>query len=242
MKVLITRPQPAAQALARALRGCGHVAVVRPALCIHACAPTAASLAGVAQAGWFVFVSGNAVRHGWPHVAVRAPDRAVRWAAVGPRTAATLHARGVEVLAPAAPGSAAALLELPALRALAGEQVVIVRGTTGLDTLRTVLSGRGAQVIDLAVYERRPAPVEPLADALTEGSDVIVVSSGEGLAALLAAAAHGGASLAGVTVIAPSARIALLARRAGLTRVALSAGADDAAVLHAVDSLRGAHG
>ena len=245
MKVLVTRPQPAADALASALRKSGDVVVVCPAFAIVACAPGDAQMANVKDADCFVFVSANAVCRGWQYVEPRAADCDVLWCAVGPTTARALSLHDVRVVAPAGPGSSAALLALPPMQSVAGSRVVIVRGVGGLETLHTVLGDRGARVDTLEVYARVVAPAAALAETLVAGVDAVVVSSGEGLAAVLAAAQHSvdaTTALAAATVVVPSARVFAQARRAGLVRVVASSAADDAAMLAAVHSVRGKYG
>ena len=244
MRVLVTRPRPAADVLAAALRACGATVEVCPALHITPRALNDAQLANIENADCFVFISVNAVRFGWRPVASRAGVPDVRWCAVGPATARALTAHGVAVIAPPAPGSGAALLALATMQSMCDQRVVIVRGVGGLETLSTVLAVRGARVDSLEVYERTLSPVDTLADALAAGFDVIVVSSGECLAAVLAAADFGGAraALTVATVVVPSPRVLGQARQAGLSRVVLSAGADDAAVLAAVQTIRGHNG
>ena len=263
MKILVTRSQPAADTLALQLRAQGDEVVVCPALDIVGRSPSAAQQANIATADYLVFVSVNAVRFGWACAVVRAAARAADphlvWCAVGPSTGSALAAcalawdgaaagsvavGGIEVVAPVAPGSSAALLSLPALQSVAGRKVVIVRGVGGLETLRNELLARGATVDVLEVYERVLTPTAVLVDAMGNGVDAIVVSSSEGLAVVLEAtrATPVHALRSTSTVIVPSPRIAEQAQRSGWSCVALSAGAEDAAVLATIAGIRSKHG
>jgi uroporphyrinogen-III synthase len=96
------------------------------------------SIAHLAQASWAIFVSANAVDKG-----LAAAQRAGAWpvqarvAAVGEATAQALHAGGFrDVLAPRERHDSEALLELPQLRHVAGERVMIFRGQGGRERLK----------------------------------------------------------------------------------------------------------
>ena len=240
MKVLFTRPAAPSNALVQALRRNGDEVTTCPALAIEARQAPAAQLSNVRLANCFVFVSTHAVRCGWRHVASRAADIDVCWCAVGPATAAELSAHGVSVVAPRTPGSSEALLALDVLQSVRDKRIVIVRGMGGLDTLFTVLGARGAHVDALEVYERRSADVTSLADALAADVDVVVVSSGDGLDAVVTTLKHRKLQrvLNDATFVVPSDRVAVQARAAGVVRVVASKGVGDAAVIATLQDLR----
>ena len=244
MKVLLTRPAAPSNDLVQALRKAGDEVSSCPALVIAARAPSTAQRANVPFANCFVFVSAHAVRYGWGFVESRAADHDVQWCAVGPTTAALVSAHGVSVVAPVAPGSSDALLELDALQSVREKRFVIVRGVGGVDPIRVVLEARGARVDVLEVYERKSADVATLARALATGVDVVVVSSGDGLDAIVSALIQGRLqqTMASVTFVVPSERVAAQARVTGVARILVSAGASDAAVAAALQNLRAENG
>jgi len=184
--VLVTRPEDQSELLASKIRHAGGDAIVAPTLAI---APLAASGGDVLTPSpeLIVFVSRNAVIHGWAVVGELAAAEGVDVAAVGLGTRSELSARGVDgVIAPTLEFSSEGLLALPALarEKVKGRRVIIVRGQGGRETLKDALAKRGADVAYLEVY-RRVVPETDLAAAIgTTLPDVAVVSSAEGLANL----------------------------------------------------------
>ena len=99
-----------------------------------------------------IFVSANAVRFGADMLDQR---RDLKVAAVGQATAAALNAAGYRVsLMPSEGADSEALLAMPQLAHMAGQRVLIVRGTGGRELLSEVLTARGAQVQYAEVYTR----------------------------------------------------------------------------------------
>ena len=166
--VLVTRPEPDGEALARRLADAGATVWRLPALDIEPIAPdenvlnrARASL----DSGLFVFVSRNAVRFGLPALGGR-PARAL---AVGPSTAEELASADVPVLAESAGYDSESLLRLGLLAEPLDEEIWIVRGDGGRALLGDTLAGRGATVTYLEVYRRSPPDPDPavLADVLS---------------------------------------------------------------------------
>jgi uroporphyrinogen-III synthase len=166
--VVITRPRPAAEALAAALAREGACPFIFPSLGIEDLAPTEAleaALALLPRAALAVFVSANAVRKGlcaadrhgaWP--------QGVRVAAIGEATAQALRSAGfADVVSPADRHDSDALLALAPLQraAVEGRTIVIFRGEGGKERLRDELVARGARVAYAECYRR----VRPVADA-----------------------------------------------------------------------------
>ena len=242
--MLVTRPAGQGDALCRALAEAGFVAHSQPLLELSALPSLPPGerrhLLGLDRYRHIVFVSGNAVRFGmalieelWP----RLPE-GINWYAVGEATAGLLRAHGVEVFTPGDDMTSEGLLALPRLQRVAGDRVLIVKGQGGRSTLREELSRRGARVEELACYRRSCPPLAPgeLADRLQRwGIGVILLSSGEGLANLLALLAPEEFSkLRHVALIVPSGRVAEAARQAGFDCVITADNASDAAMLSAL--------
>lgn len=181
--VVVTRPRPAADALAAALAEEGARTFVFPSLAIEP-APlsqrSAEALARLPECTLAIFISANAVEHGLA-VARRAgpwPERA-RVAAVGEATAAALRNSGFDaVISPRERQDSGALLALPELRVVKGENVIVFRGEGGRESLREGLESRGAHVAYVECYRRaRPdADPAPLLDAWRRG-DVHAVNA-----------------------------------------------------------------
>ena len=129
------------------------------------------------------------------------------------------------------------LLNLPSLQSVEGERVLIVRGVGGRETLRQSLEARGAQVDSLVCYERQPVSLEP--DALAalldrERVELVLLSSGEGLAHFTALLPHGETTnLPVLTIAVPSLRVAEQARELGWQHVRVANNATDEAMVEA---------
>lgn len=252
--VLVTRPAHQADGLAQAICAAGGEAVVFPALTIEAVpvAELAGPLAQLAGADIAIFVSPNAAQFGMAAIGSLPADCVVF--AVGPGTARALQARGVAAIAPgdfplpnplplAGEGAkvglrppkpinqdSEALLALPALQAVAGKRVAIVRGVGGRPLLADTLAARGAMVHFLECYRRgRPdADAAPLlARWRAGGVDAVTVASAETLVNLATLLGEGGRDLLAATpLFAPHEKIADAARRFGMTQVVATAGGD----------------
>lgn len=160
---------------------------------------------------------------------------AARWpagvlaAAPGPGTDAALAAAGVPGAQRVAPDPAAGRFDSEALwqqlagRDWRGRRVLVVRGNGGRDWLAQQFEARGAEVRLLTVYRRSAPPLEAsgqalLAQALAQPqAHLWLFGSAEAVAALQALAP--GADWRAARALAPHARIAAAARRAGFGRV-----------------------
>ncbi len=251
--VLVTRPEgEAAEALCRSVRAAGFRVNAQPLMTILPISPLGpAQHQRVRQLDWYqhvIFVSANAVRAGmalledcWAQL-----PGAIQWYAVGEATAAALAARGVRAQTPGDQMHSEGLLALSSLAAVEGQRVLIVKGEGGRDTIRRTLEGRGARVDELACYRRGCPSLAPgaLAAMLERWAiDIVLISSGEGLCnfvELLRPAEP--TNFSQLSLIAPSERVAELARAAGFDRIVTAANASDAAMLHALENCKPCHG
>ena len=164
MRLLVTRPQPQADAWVARLREAGFDAVALPLIEVAAAPDVLAveaawhSLRGralvvfVSPSAAECFVAARPAGSEWP------PSLAA--AAVGPGTARALREAGVaHVVEPAADSTqfdSEALWQQLARRDWRSAAVLIVRGDGGRDWLTARLQDAGATVDALAAYTRRP--------------------------------------------------------------------------------------
>lgn len=217
LTVLIARPAAQAAALCDAIEAAGGRVIRLPLFEIAPVAdPQAAArvLADFAEADRWLFTSSNAVEQ----AAALRPRPWPALAAVGPVTASALtRLTGETVLVPLSGDGAAALLEHPALAAVAGQRLLIVTGEGTLPILEAGLTARGAEVRVLAVYRRLAIehPAESVASAVA-AADIAVLPSGESVQRLVALCPPPArAALLRLPLALPSPRVVETARRAG---------------------------
>ncbi|HET9680094.1 MAG TPA: uroporphyrinogen-III synthase, partial [Gammaproteobacteria bacterium] len=147
--VLVTRPAAQAPTLAEAIEAAGGSALLFPVLVIE---PVPLAIDPPPEADWYIFISPNAVKHGWPLVAAQAAN--ARIAAIGPGTAQALTQLGHPADVHPQKGDSENLLAASVLQSMEGQRVVIVRGDGGRELIAETLKQRGAQVGYLEVYRR----------------------------------------------------------------------------------------
>ena len=235
--ILIIRPAGLGDALAQTLRAEGADALLLPAIDILP-APRPARLAMLIARlhtfDWAIFISPTAAGEGMRCVRERRFWPAgLRLAAVGRGTAEALAAAGFsEVLAPGAPGDSEALLALPELQEIVGQNIVIFRGDGGREHLARVLAGRGARV-EYAECYRRARPEVDMSAVLQRwragAVNAICASSSEALANLRdMVGAADAALLLATPVFVPHPRIADAARELGFSSAIIAVGGNDA--------------
>jgi uroporphyrinogen-III synthase len=237
--VLVIRPAGLGERLATLVRQQGGQAIVFPAIEVLAPSRPARLDALVARLhtfDWAVFVSPTAAREGVKAVgARRAWPAQPRLAAVGRGTASALGELGFDaVLSPEAPGDTEALLGLPELQDVAGQNVVVFRGEGGREKLARALAERGARVEYAECYRRaRPeADVGELVARWRVGQvHAVCAASRESLVNLRDMLGSQNAPMLGATpVFVPHPRIANAAKELGCERAIVVSGGDDAAV------------
>ncbi len=241
--VLVTRPDHQAGHLCQLIEAEGGAAVRYPALAIRPRPDRAAVRAAVGPTDRYdlvVFVSANAVRFG-ADILTQRPEVPV--AAIGQATAAALNAAGYRVsLMPAEGADSESLLALPQLARMAGQRVLIVRGSSGLDLLQKAMTERGAQVHYADVYTREPAHPSAGLQAEIEqlwrqgGISVYTATSVELLEALVGIVTPRCRGLMDSTaLVTGSERVATAAARLGLgSPILLADSPEDAALIAAL--------
>ena len=241
----MTRPEgEASDTLCAALKAAGYEVYNQPLLELNALPQLPAAqrqlVLHLDKYQHIIFISANAVRFGmalvndyWPQL-----PTGLNWYAIGAATAAVLAGHGIVATTPEKVMSSEGLLAVPALQHVRNQRVLIVKGQGGRDTLKTALRRRGAVVDELACYRRSlpELPAGELAAKLSRWNiDVIMLSSGEGLANLQVLLSPAETTkLKHIGLIVPSERVAHLAREAGFERIVAAENASDGAMLRAL--------
>jgi len=189
-RVLVTRPVFQASRLMELVRRAGGDPIPFPTLEILPIEPSPEQIDLLARAEIAIFISANAVEHGYPFLG-KAGSPGKKLVAIGPSTKRALEALGcVGVHGPDDRSSSETLLEHPVTQDVDGMYISIVRGQGGRETLQRSLMARGARVSYLECYRRRVPQhwdSETIAGALADTDSVLVVTatSVAGLSSLL---------------------------------------------------------
>ncbi|MFZ5911879.1 MAG: uroporphyrinogen-III synthase [Chloroflexota bacterium] len=191
MKVLITRPRLQADSFAAALEGAGFEPIFFPVIEICPFEENVALERAIEKLDcydWIVFTSVNGVevffdRAGYPSSLGRPPDGGrwdrgvgVKMAAIGPKTAAALQARGVTP--DFIPDEYVAEAILPGLGDLRGRWVLLPRAELARKALPEAIVEAGGVAHEIAVYRTVPAePAEEGLAALRSGVDAVTFAS-----------------------------------------------------------------
>lgn len=234
--IAVTRPPEQATKLTASIEAEGGQVISFPLLDIKGLENLDdfhAAVTPLSQFDWAIFISSNAVQHGMPLLQQAGIPPGLKFAAIGPTTAASLQGFGIaEVLTPSERFDSEALLALPALQQMQSQRVLIVRGVGGREVLADTLKQRGAEVVFGECYRRvnPQSNAHVLAKAYDEGKlQGVIVTSSEALRFLLELA-QDGAWLQAAPLFVNHARIAEQAKAAGLT-VYSSGLSGDAAML-----------
>ena len=242
-QVIITRPRAQGQALAKAVAALGRTPVLLPLLEIAPLADQsqlAAALADLPRYALVAFVSPNAIDAAFAHIEQWPRQVALAVLGEGSRAALARHgldANNATILGPLDPtrSDSENLLASLDLAALAGKQVLIVRGDAGRELMADGFRGAGAQVSVVPAYRRSVPALSPelavqLRALLAAPNDWIITSS-EALRGLFGLLAEPGDAfllqMQQQHVIVPHARIAATAQALGLAQVTLTGSGDE---------------
>ncbi|MBV8665058.1 MAG: uroporphyrinogen-III synthase [Burkholderiaceae bacterium] len=242
--VVITRPLAQAEQLAERIRLHGREAVLFPLLEIQALADSAAlraALSRIAEYTLVAFVSPNAIDAALAHISQWPPGVAL--AVMGEGSMAALARHGLSdanatIFRPRDPDrtDSETLLEALDIAAVAGGQVLIVRGESGRELLADRLREHGAIVTQVAAYRRTaPALTEERArqlHALIEQKNLWLITSSEALRNLDAMVRQLDDPACVVkmqqqTIFAPHARIAESGRELGFIDIVQTGSGDE---------------
>jgi uroporphyrinogen-III synthase len=180
---------------------------------------------------WAIFISSNAVQNSMAFVSKLKLPSSLRFAAIGPSTAAELSKFGIQnTLIPQDRFDSESLLALPEMQAVNNQKVMIFRGVGGREMLADTLKSQGAEVHFAECYQR----INPQKDLSTitmlsqQGElDAIVITSSEAMRHLLAMA-NNQAWLKNVKLCVNHARIAEETNQLGLNVHVATAPGDEA--------------
>ncbi len=182
MKVLITRPRTRSQAFAESLKAAGFAPIFFPVIEIRPITdnpPLDQALKNLDRYSWVVFTSVNGVEAFFNKLSSsyrRGLGEGVKVAAIGPKTAEALCARGVNP--DFIPNEYVAEAILPGLGNLRGRWVLLPRAEIARKALPEAIQAAGGVAHEISVYKTLPA--EPDADglaALKSGVDFLTFTS-----------------------------------------------------------------
>jgi uroporphyrinogen III methyltransferase/synthase len=222
-RVLITRPIAQADDFANQLWEVGAEPIVAPTIAIGPPDDVGAAERAVAHVrdyAWVIFTSRNGADAFFAILDAQGKDaRAfadVRVAAIGPKTADALTARGIRVdFVPAVHVNediAAGLLD----RSAANDRMLIFRAQEAREILPDTLRAAGRAVDVVAAYATRTVIDARVADGVRD-ADIVTFTSASAVRGLLANLPDAPAQLAGTTVAAIGPITARVARDLGIT-------------------------
>ncbi len=183
-RILITRPRAQADGFAERLRAAGFEPIFFPVIEIRPIEKNVAlgrALVKLDCYDWIVFTSVNAVDVVFNHSNLvkkgqELGDRGVRVAAIGPKTAEALRARGVTP--DFVPAEHVAESILPGLGDLRGKWVLLPRAEIARKALPEAIAAAGGIPHEISVYQTLPAQPDPEGiAALRSGVDIITLTS-----------------------------------------------------------------
>jgi uroporphyrinogen-III synthase len=237
--ILVTRASHQAAGLSQRIQAGQGRAIRFPALEIAACEQPE-RVRSLLQQHWdvIIFVSPNAVTHALKLLSDNRLQATL--GAVGQATAAALRQYGYSIdLVPVDRYDSEGLLMLAPLRKMVGQRVLIVRGKGGRALLGERLEVRGAEVVYAEVYQRKKpiADPAPLLARWQEQIDLVTTTSVEVLDNLIALLGERGWPLLRATpLLVISERMRREAEKKGFETILLANGADDDAIMSAIQS------
>lgn len=234
--LILTRPVGSSVSLRRKIAALGGNSLSLPGLTLRLPEHprrVADQLYGVRVGTDWIFSSPAAVRFAFQIAPGLRIAEGARVFAVGAGTRRSLARHSVAAMTPMERSDSEGLLALPDFERMAGRIVVLIGAPGGRDLIAPTLRERGADVVAIQVYERRPARLTRRHfDAVQRAQAPLItlVSSGEALANLMGQVPDAlKARLHHQVLVVSSARLEALAHEAGFEDVlnARSAMPDD---------------
>ncbi len=252
--VLVTRPAHQAENLCRLIEQQGGIAIRFPTLEIVGMDtpldnppdnPAIATnpLSKLSNCCWLIFISANAVNFALKANGGKIADfKATRIAAIGQATARELQLSGLQVdLIPNAGFDSEALLAMPDMQQVDGQDILIIRGQGGREELANVLRSRGVNVSYWEVYQRIMPSIDTteVVDLIEQCKlDAIIVTSCEALQNLLTMLGSNYKNkLTMIPLVVISDRMRRLAVEIGFTQIAVAESPSGQAILDTVCAL-----
>ncbi|WP_158781963.1 uroporphyrinogen-III synthase [Pantoea sp. BAV 3049] len=245
MTILVTRPEPAADELVSRLRQAGKVAWSMPLIEFTpgtGLGNLPGQLASLQEGDLVFLLSQHAIHYAQPALtrAGAAWPADLNYYAIGRTTALALHASsGLDVIWPHERETSEVLIQLPALQKVAGKQALILRGNGGRELLAETLQQRGANVQFVECYQRCAKHYQGSIEGRRwrdRGITTLVVTSGEMLQQLylLFPDIDREEWLLHCRLVVVSERLAARARELGWRDIRVADGADNDALLRAL--------
>jgi len=180
-KILITRPRAQADEFADKLHTAGFEPIYFPVIEIKPVENNVALERAFAKLGcyeWIVFTSVNAVEVVFGNYSrlIFADGIGTRFAAIGPKTASSLKARGIDP--DFIPEEYVAEAILPGLGDLIGKWVLLPRAEIARKALPEAIFNAGGIPHEITVYKTLPSKPDPEGlEALRSGVDVVTLTS-----------------------------------------------------------------
>ena len=181
-RIIITRPRKLAQSFAKALRALGAAPILFPTIDISPVKDATCldrALNHLAGYDWLVMSSANAVEAVWARLRalqIREFPETLKFASVGPKTAASLTKMGVQ--SNFVPKEYKAEAVLPGLGDLEERWVLLPTADRARDVLPEAISKAGGVAHVVTAYHTVPTQPDPDGlNALREGVDVITFTS-----------------------------------------------------------------
>ncbi|MDX1456471.1 MAG: uroporphyrinogen-III synthase [Marinobacter sp.] len=241
-RILICRPEPEASRLAACLREAGADTAVVPLLDRQPLAESPEQrtvIQNIDQFHHVIAVSPYAARlltdlldTWWPQL-----PAGLHWYGVGAGTARVLSQAGLTPHWPERGVDSEALLELPSLKSVAGEKVLLVRGEQGRALIANTLQHRGAEVTALPLYRRycpEQAQVELPQTLKRFDPHAVVILSGETLNNFIALGENTDHTLWQRLLVLPVQRVADQAAATGFHRLCIPDSLQDDDIVAAV--------
>ena len=157
-------------------------------------------------------------------------------AAIGSKTARMLESHGLQLDIRPDGHDSEALLAHPKLQAaqISGKKIVIFRGEGGRELLGNTLRERGAEVFYADMYQRSPPQNAAQLNDFLQQTDIVTVSSNEGLQNLYDLASNK-RDLTRHVLIVPGDRAFTLAQALGFEQIIVAENATDEACMNALE-------
>jgi len=237
VNILVTRPQQRATGLCQMIEQAGGIPLQFAAIEITGPADFDSreyAKEHITEFALAIFISPTAVEKTFEFLS--ALPAGIRISAIGSRTANALETMGLNIDIVPDGHDTESLLEHPDLQAarVSGDKIVIFRGEGGRELLGDTLRSRGAEVTYADMYRRSAPPSAAQLDQYLAQTDIITVSSNQGLQNLYELATDRD-SLTGHALVVPGERGMMLAKALGFSNIFVAENATDEACMNTLE-------